>query len=97
MPHSPRTSRAGERPKGFFTAGPDGLQAIALAGDDAPGMPGGVLVGFDAPSLNDNEELAFVASVRRGRDTLDVLYFWNGRRLQRVVAEGGPVASDRRQ
>ena len=26
--------------------------------------------------------------MRRGRDTLDVLYFWNGRRLQRLVAEG---------
>ena len=51
-------------------------------------MPAGVLVGFDAPSLNDNDELAFVATVRHGRDTLDVLYFWNGRRLQRVAAEG---------
>jgi hypothetical protein len=71
-----------------FLAGGDGLQAIALAGDDAPGIPGGVLVGFDAPALNDNDELAFVAAVRRGRDTLDVLYFWNGRRLQRVAAEG---------
>jgi hypothetical protein len=46
------------------------------------------LVGFDAPALNDNDELAFVASVRRGRDLLDVLYFWNGQRLQRLVAEG---------
>ena len=26
--------------------------------------------------------------MRRGRDTLDVLYFWNGHRLQRLVAEG---------
>jgi hypothetical protein len=64
------------------------LQAIALAGDDAPGVPAGVLVGFDAPALNDNDELAFVANVRRGRDTLDVLYFWNRQRLQRLVAEG---------
>ncbi len=47
-----------------------------------------MLVGFDAPALNDNDELAFVATVRRGRDLLDVLYFWNGRRLQRLVAEG---------
>jgi hypothetical protein len=37
-----------------FLVGADGLQAIALAGDDAPGMPQGVLVGFDAPALNDN-------------------------------------------
>jgi hypothetical protein len=78
----------GRATEGVFLAGADGLQAIALAGDDAPGVPAGVLVGFDAPALNDNGELAFVANVRRGRDMLDVLYFWNGRRLQRLVAEG---------
>ena len=78
----------GRATEGVFLAGADGLQTIALAGDDAPGVPAGVLVGFDAPALNDNDELAFVANVRRGRDTLDVLYFWNGRRLQRLVAEG---------
>src|SRR5215831_16620621 len=77
----------GRATEGIFLAGVDGLQAIALAGDDAPGVPAGVLVGFDAPALNDNDELAFVASVRRGRDLLDVLYYWNGRRLQRLVAE----------
>src|SRR6516164_3538745 len=78
----------GRATEGVFLAGADGLRAIALAGDDAPGVPTGVLVGFDAPALNDNDELAFVANVRRGRDVLDVLYFWNGRRLQRWMAEG---------
>ena len=78
----------GRTTEGVFLAGDNGLQVIALAGDDAPGVPAGVLIGFDAPALNDNDELAFVANVRRGRDTLDVLYFWNGRRLQRLVAEG---------
>ncbi len=78
----------GRATEGVFHAGQGGLQPIALAGDDAPAVPGGVLVGFDAPALNDNDELAFVANVRRGRDVLDVLYFWNGRRLQRVAAEG---------
>jgi len=78
----------GRATEGVFLAGDDGLQVIALAGDDAPGVPTGVLVGFDAPALNDNDELAFVANVRRGRDVLNVLYFWNGRRLQRLVAEG---------
>ena len=78
----------GRATEGIFLAGADGLQAIALAGDDAPGVPAGVLVGFDAPALNDNDELTFVANVRRGRDMLDVLYFWNGQRLQRLVAEG---------
>ena len=78
----------GRATEGVFLAGADGLQAIALAGDDAPGVPLGVLVGFDAPALNDNDELAFVADVRRGRDLVNVLYFWNGWRLQRLVAEG---------
>ena len=78
----------GRATEGVFLAGVDGLRAIALAGDDAPGLPTGVLVGFDTPALNDNDELAFVANVRRGRDMLDVLYFWNGRRLQRLMAEG---------
>ena len=81
----------GRATEGVFLAGADRLRAIALAGDDAPGVPAGVLVGFDAPALNDNDELAFVASVRRGRDLLDVLYFWNGQRLQRLVAEGDPL------
>ena len=78
----------GRATEGVFLAGADGLRVIALAGDDAPGVPTGVLVEFDAPALNDNDELAFVAGVRRGRDLLDVLYFWNGRRLQRIVAQG---------
>jgi hypothetical protein len=78
----------GRATEGVFLAGADGLQVIALAGDDAPNVPAGVFVEFDAPALNDNDEVAFVASVRRGRDLLDVLYFWNGRRLQRVLAEG---------
>lgn len=79
----------GRATEGVFLAGDGGrLLTIAIAGDDAPGVPAGVMVGFDAPALNDNDELAFVADVRRGRDDLDVLYFWNGRRLQRVVAGG---------
>lgn len=77
----------GRATEGVFLSGDDGLRVIALAGDDAPGVPAGVFVDFDVPSLNDHDELAFVADVRRGRDQLDVLYFWNGRRLQRVVAE----------
>jgi hypothetical protein len=78
----------GRATEGIFLTRTEGLRVIALAGDDAPGIPAGILLGFNAPALNDNDELAFVASVRRGHDTLDVLYFWNGTRLQRVVAEG---------
>jgi hypothetical protein len=78
----------GRATEGIFLTSTEGLRVIALSGDDAPGIPAGILVGFNEPALNDNDELAFVANVRRGRDTLDVLYFWNGTRLQRVIAEG---------
>ncbi len=78
----------GRATEGLFLAGEDGIRVIAAAGDDAPGVPAGVLEAFNTPALNDNDEMAFVATVRRDRDTLDVLYFWNGRRLQRLVAEG---------
>jgi hypothetical protein len=77
----------GRANEGIFLADAGSLRAIALAGDDAPGVPQGVLVGFDAPALNGNDELAFVAAVRQIHDRIDVLYFWNGRRLQRIVAE----------
>jgi hypothetical protein len=78
----------GRATEGLFLATEDGIRVIALAGDDAPGVPAGVLIGFSSPALNDNDEVAFVATVRRGRETVDVLYFWNGRRLQRLVAQG---------
>ncbi|MBV9288132.1 MAG: hypothetical protein JO288_09950, partial [Hyphomicrobiales bacterium] len=77
----------GQSTQGLFLARDDGLRAVALAGGEAPGVPLGMLIGFDQPVLNDNDEIAFVASVRSGADTLDVLYFWNGRRLQKVIAE----------
>jgi hypothetical protein len=78
----------GRATEGIFFVGDKGLLPVALTGDDAPGIPGAVITALNTPTLNDNDELAFVATVRRGRDTLDVLYFWNGRRLQRVIAEG---------
>jgi hypothetical protein len=78
----------GRGTEGVFIADDDGLRPVALAGEDAPGVPFGVFAGFDAPVLNDNDELVFVASVRSRGGLLDVLYFWNGRRLQRLIAEG---------
>ena len=92
-----RADRRRTRPRrGCSSPVTTACEVIALAGDDAPGVPAGVLVGFDAPALNDNDEMAFVATVRRGREMLDVLYFWNGRRLQRLVAEGERLLRDRR-
>ncbi len=87
----------GRATEGVFLAGAAGLQAIALAGDDAPGVPQGVLVNFDAPALNDNDELAFVAKVRRVRDLLRRALFLERAAVAAHRCRGRPLAAHRRQ
>jgi hypothetical protein len=77
--------------EGVFLADGGSIKTIALSGNDAPGVPTGTFVEFDAPALNNRDEVAFVASVRRGRDTLQVLYVHSGGNLRKLVAEGDPV------
>ena len=80
--------RGGE---GVFLAKDGGLTAIALAGGDAPGVVGGTFVEFDAPALNNNDEVVFVAIVRHGRETSQVLYLRSDGRLRKLLAEGDPL------
>src|SRR5436305_14539843 len=49
----------GRATEGVFLAAPVGVQTIAREGDDAPGMPGGGLLRFEAPLVIENEERAF--------------------------------------
>jgi hypothetical protein len=74
--------------EGVFLAGDGGLKIIALSGGDAPGVPTGTFVEFDTPTLNDRDEVAFVATVRRGREMLQVLYLYSAGKLRKLVAEG---------
>ena len=62
-----------------------------MSGADAPGVPGGTFVEFDTPMLNDNDDIAFVASVRRARDTLEMLHLYRAGKLVKLVAEGDPA------
>ena len=64
--------------EGIFLAADGSLKAIALSGADAPGVQNGTFVEFDAPVLNNRDEIAFVGTVRRGRETLQVLYLYSG-------------------
>jgi hypothetical protein len=77
--------------EGVFLATDGGLKVIALSGGDAPGVPTGTLVEFDTPTLNDRDEVAFVATVRRGREMLQVLYLHSAGKLRKLVAEGDPA------
>src|SRR6516164_3495376 len=77
----------GRATEGVFLAGADGLQAIALAGDDAPGAPAGVLVGFDAPALNNSGVVAFPATIFKG-PALGGIFVAGARPLHLVVGSG---------
>jgi hypothetical protein len=77
--------------EGIFLAAEDRLKTIALSGTDAPGVRNGTFVDFDAPVLNNRDEIAFVGTVRRGRETLQVLYLYSGGVLRKLVAGGDPA------
>src|SRR5256884_2435342 len=56
--------------EGIFVASPRGTRAIALAGGAAPEIASGTFANLDAPALNDRGDVAFLATVRRGRETV---------------------------
>ena len=74
--------------EGVFLAGEGTLKVIALSGNDAPGVLTGTFVEFDTPTVNDRDEVTFVATVRRGRELLQVLYVHSAGKLRKLVAEG---------
>ena len=77
--------------EGVFLADNGGLKTIALSGMDAPGIISGTFAEFDLPSLNNLDDVVFLATVRRGRETLPVLYLWSNGRLRKLVAAGDLV------
>jgi hypothetical protein len=77
--------------EGIFLAADNRLKDIALSGTDAPGVRNGTFVEFDAPVLNNRDEIAFVGTVRRGRETLQALYLYSGGVLRKLVAGGDPA------
>ncbi|PWU19783.1 MAG: hypothetical protein C5B48_13185 [Candidatus Rokuibacteriota bacterium] len=79
---------SGKTVEGIFLASQGRLQVIALAGAPAPGFPSGTLANLDAPSLNDRGDIAFVATVRRGRETSEAIYLHSRNKLLKVVGQG---------
>jgi hypothetical protein len=74
--------------EGIFMVKDGTLRVIAVVGGDAPGVVGGTFVEFDTPSLNNRDEVAFVATVRHGRETFQALYLNASGRLRKLLAEG---------
>jgi hypothetical protein len=78
----------GKATSGVFLARRGKFEAVALSGAAAPDIPGGTLTGFERPALGGHGGLAFLASVRSGRDTVDAIFRRSGGRLRKLVADG---------
>jgi hypothetical protein len=76
--------------EGIFLVKDGVLKPIAVAGGDTPGIVGGTFVEFDAPSLNNRDEVVFVAVVRHGRETFEALYLFSNGRLRKLLTERDP-------
>jgi hypothetical protein len=81
----------GRAVEGIFTARNGRIRPVALSGAAAPGIASGVLASVDAPTINAKGDVAFLATVRRGRETLDAVLLWTQGRLQKIVARGDPA------
>ena len=76
---------------GIFVGSAGGVpRAVVLSGQPAPGVHSGTVAGLGAPALNARGDVAFLATVQRGRDTVDAIYLSTGGRLRKVAMEGEP-------
>jgi hypothetical protein len=78
----------GRTVEGIFVAARNRLRAVALAGSAAPGIASGTLASLDAPALNDRGDVAFLATIRRGRESVEAVYLASRGKLSKVVAQG---------
>jgi hypothetical protein len=81
----------GKTVEGIFVASRGRILPVARAGESAPGLPSGTLANLDYPALNDRGDVAFLATVRRGRETIEAIYLLTGGRLRKLVAQEDPA------
>ena len=77
--------------EGIFVASRRGTRPVALAGGAAPDIPSGTFASVDAPAINERGEVAFLATVRRGRESLEAIYLHAGGKSRKIVAQGDPA------
>jgi hypothetical protein len=78
----------GKAVEGIFAWSAGGVRPIALTGNPAPGMPSSVLAGLDSPAVNARGDVVFLATIRRGRESVDAILLSAGGALRKVVAQG---------
>jgi hypothetical protein len=77
--------------EGIFVASSRGVRSVALAGSTAPDISSGTFANVDTPAINNRGEVAFLATVRRGRESLEAIYLQSGGKVRKVVAQGDPA------
>jgi hypothetical protein len=77
--------------EGVFVATSRGIRAVAVAGGAAPDISSGTFANLDTPSINNRGEVAFLATVRRGRESIEAIYLQSGGKTRKVVAQGDPA------
>jgi len=81
---------SGQSAEGVFIARDGDIRPIAVVGGAATGILNGTFVGFDTPSINNRDEVVFVAQVRHGRETIQALYLYSAGKLRKLLAERDP-------
>lgn len=86
------TVAGGKTVEGIFLATKRRLQAVAIAGAPAPGISSAVFAKAETPALNDRGEVAFGATLRRGRESVEAIYLYSTTRtLRNIAAQGDPA------
>ena len=81
----------GRAVEGIFAARGGRVRPVALSGSAAPGVASGTVAGLDAPAINARGDVAFLATVRRGRESTEALLLATRGQLQKIVAQGDPA------
>ena len=76
--------------EGIFLAKGGEITTLAEVGGDAPGVVAGTFVVFDTPSVNNRDEVVFVASVRHLRELHEVVYLYSNGCLRKLLEERDP-------
>jgi hypothetical protein len=81
----------GRTVEGIFVSSRGMLRAVAVAGEPAPGIPSGTFASLDFPALNDRGDVAFLTTVRRGRETIEAIHVRTGGRVRKVISQEDPA------
>jgi hypothetical protein len=81
----------GRAVEGIFTWSAGRLRAVTTTGTPAPGIPSGVVASVDTPAINASGEVVFLATIRRGRESIEAILASRGGVLRKVVAQGDPA------